>query len=352
MTQPRPGADPNSVWKGEIDYELPRELIAQHPVAVRDHSRLMVLDRKAATIEHHRFSDIGALIATSDVLVANDSRVIPARLFAKKSTGGSVEFLVLDAATSGPVTALARSSKRLVIDQQLELASGGHVRIAELVTGGRVKLDFGSVSALEVLQAQGEIPLPPYIERPDGPTPDDLARYQTVYCRSPGSVAAPTAGLHFTPDLLANLADAGVAFERVTLHVGPGTFSPVRGALDAHRMDPEYCIVDEETVSRIEDRRARGGRVVAVGTTSVRTLESAAAAGRLAPYAGPTDLFIRPGHRFNAVDALITNFHLPGSTLLCLVMALAGEELIRRAYARAIAEKYRFYSYGDAMLIV
>ena len=352
MTSATDPPDGVSVWKGEIDYDLPRELIAQHPSEERDESRLMVLDRSSGTIEHRCFRDLAALVDPLDVLVANDSRVFPARVFAHKSTGGRVELLVLDAAESSPVTALARSSKSLKQDQELAIEGGGTVRVSRVLTDGRVELDFGQAAPIEVLRARGRLPLPPYIDRPDGPSEEDLSRYQTVYGCVEGSVAAPTAGLHFTPALLDRLKGKGVGFERVTLHVGPGTFAPVRGSVDEHRMDAEYCAVTASVVTEIDARRAEGGRLVAVGTTSVRTLESAANSGRLQPFEGATRLFIRPGHPFNAVDALITNFHLPGSTLLCLVMAFAGEELVREAYARAIAERYRFYSYGDAMLIV
>lgn len=352
MTTTLDPPDVASVWKGEIDYDLPRELIAQHPADARDESRLMVLDRASGSIEHHRFSDLPSFVDPPDVLIANDTRVFPARVFATKPTGGKVEFLILDAAQSSPVVALSRSSKPLRSDQELLLPNGCTVRVAELRGGGRVALDFGASAPIEVLRECGSLPLPPYIERPDGPSEEDLERYQTVFARVEGSVAAPTAGLHFTDELLDRLDRSGVGFERVTLHVGPGTFAPVRGSVDEHEMDAEYCRVSATAASAIEARRAGGGRRIAVGTTSVRTLESAAASGRLEAFDGPTRLFIRPGHRFNAVDALITNFHLPGSTLLCLVMALAGEELIRAAYAQAIAERYRFYSYGDAMLIV
>lgn len=344
--------DEPSVWKGEIDYDLPRELIAQHPSDERDESRLMVLDRRSGAIEHRCFRDLVTLVDPRDVLVVNDSRVFPARVFANKTSGGRVELLVLDAAKSSPVKALARSSKSLKQDQELTVDGGGTVRVSRVLADGRVELDFGPAAPIDVLRARGRLPLPPYIDRPDGPREEDLSRYQTVYGRIEGSVAAPTAGLHFTQTLLNRLEGNGVGFERVTLHVGPGTFAPVRGSVDEHHMDAEYCSVTASVAAEVAARRSRGGRVVAVGTTAVRTLESAASSGRLQSFEGPTQLFIRPGHHFNAVDALITNFHLPGSTLLCLVMAFAGEQLIREAYAQAIAERYRFYSYGDAMLIV
>jgi len=352
MTSAAGPLDSASVWKGEIDYDLPRELIAQQPAEVRDASRLMVLDRSTGSIEHHRFRDLGSFVACGDLLVANDSRVFPARLFATKPTGGRVEFLVLDPLTVGYATALVRSSKALKVGQVLEIEGGGSVRVADVLGGGRVALDFGDRRPLEILQLRGSLPLPPYIERPHGPSDTDVSRYQTVFSKAAGSVAAPTAGLHFTTTMLDDLEGAGVGFEQVTLHVGPGTFSPVRGAVEAHTMESEWCSVGGDVVSAAAACKSRGGRLIAVGTTTVRTLESAARSGTLSEFSGPTSLFIRPGHRFNVVDALITNFHLPGSTLLCLVMALAGEELIRRAYAEAIAEQYRFYSYGDAMLIV
>lgn len=352
MTRNADPVGPGSVWTGEIDYRLPRDLIAQHPANERDQSRLMVIDRESGGIEHRRFRDLREYVRPVDLLVANDSRVFPARIFATKPTGGRVEFLVLDPGRSGTVTAMARSSKALKADQSLILDGGGAVRIAALLDGGRVELDFGDPAPLDVLHRRGQVPLPPYIERPNGPSAEDLERYQTVFSEAEGSVAAPTAGLHFSDELLDELRRDGVGFETVTLHVGPGTFLPVRGAVEDHVMDAEYCTVGANVVGAAERLRTGNGRLIAVGTTTVRTLETASAGGRLAEFVGPTRLFIRPGHRFNAVDALITNFHLPGSTLLCLVMAFAGRELITRAYAEAIGERYRFYSYGDAMLIV
>jgi S-adenosylmethionine:tRNA ribosyltransferase-isomerase len=352
MAEPVDPPDQESVWKGEIDYDLPRSLIAQRPTDVRDESRLMVLDRGSGSIAHRHFRDLKEYVSPRDVLVANDSRVFPARLYATKNTGGRVELLVLDARLPGLVTAMARSSKSLREDQELRLADGTMIRVVGLLGGGRVSLDFGDAVPMDILHAHGELPLPPYIERPDGPSQEDLIRYQTVFGRTEGSVAAPTAGLHFTQTLLSDLSEAGVGFEQVTLHVGPGTFAPVRGTPQDHTMDAEFCSVSADVVAEVGKRRAAGGRSIAVGTTSVRTLESAAQGPSLAPYADWTSLFIRQGHDFRAVDALITNFHLPGSTLLCLVMAFAGEQLVRKAYCEAIARRYRFYSYGDAMLIV
>jgi len=344
----------DDVWRSDIDYELPHELIAQAPAAERDGSRLLVLDRRSGSLEHARFRDLIAQLRPGDCLVANDSRVYAARLFASKSSGGRVELLVLDPSGAGDrVPVMLRTSKPLRRGQQLALADGSAIRVASEPHAGRAEIDFGSLGVAAVLARLGHTPLPPYIERAgvDLSSPGDEARYQTVYARHTGSVAAPTAGLHFTVELIARLRERDIGFETITLHVGPGTFTPVRGSVAEHRMEAESCSVSAATVDRLRACRGRGGRVVAVGTTVVRTLETAAAGGTLQSYNGPTDLFIRPGHEFRAVDALITNFHLPGSTLLCLTLALGGETLVRRAYSEAVAQRYRFYSYGDAMLV-
>jgi S-adenosylmethionine:tRNA ribosyltransferase-isomerase len=330
---------------------LPESLIAQNPAAERHEARLMIVDRRFDTIRHERIPAIVEALRSGDRLVLNDTRVYPARLHGHKASGGKVEILIL-ALGEGPVPALVRASKTLRDGQRIELRGGHAVSVCGPIVEGRCKLDFGHVDVRRLLDEIGEVPLPPYIARPDGPSSLDRERYQTVYARHDGSVAAPTAGLHFTPEILAALATSGIDQSSVTLHVGPGTFSPIRGSLAEHRMEEEVCSVADETVAAIAATRAGGGRIVAVGTTTVRALESAAACGSVAPFHGPTDLFIRPGHGFRAVDALLTNFHLPGSTLLCLVMAFAGVELMRRAYETAVAERYRFYSFGDAMLIL
>jgi S-adenosylmethionine:tRNA ribosyltransferase-isomerase len=330
---------------------LPESLIAQNPAAERHEARLMIVDRRFGTIRHERIPAIVEALRSGDRLVLNDTRVYPARLYGHKASGGKVEILIL-ALGEGPVPALVRASKPLRDGQRIELRGGHAVSVCGPIVEGRCKLDFGGGDVRRVLDEIGDVPLPPYIARPDGPSSRDRERYQTVYARHDGSVAAPTAGLHFTPEILATLATSGIDVSSVTLHVGPGTFSPIRGSVEGHRMEEEACSVSDETVTAVAATRARGGRIVAVGTTTVRALESAAKRGNLAPFNGPTDLFIQPGHGFRAVDALLTNFHLPGSTLLCLVMAFAGVELMRRAYEIAVAERYRFYSFGDAMLIL
>jgi S-adenosylmethionine:tRNA ribosyltransferase-isomerase len=338
-------------WNGPLDYRLPEALIAQQPASERASSRLMVLDRASGTIHHRSFGDIVNFLAPGDALVVNDSRVIPARLIGRRESGGEVEALVLSR-SERPCPVMLRSGKKLRDGEVLRFGDHFSAVVSGSVVAGRGRLDFGEIAVERILESRGEIPLPPYIHRDGPPSLADRERYQTVYATHDGSVAAPTAGLHFTRDLLERIRERGIDIERITLHVGPGTFTPIRGELATHRMEREQCVVPSALVDRLTRTREAGGRIVAVGTTTVRALESAAAGGRLRPFADATDLFIRPGHRFAAIDALLTNFHLPGSTLLCLVMAFAGEELTRRAYETAVTEGYRFYSYGDAMLVV
>ena len=346
----------------DFDYELPPELIAQAPAARRDASRMMVVDRAAHTIEHRQFTDLPDYLHPGDLLVVNDTRVIPARLFGRKAkagTGGKVEFLLLEETGPGVWDALMRTRRRPKVGEQVvldeDLAVATVLEDGEL---GRVKIRVESpLPWREVLDRIGQTPLPPYIQRKaslPGQAAEDRVRYQTVFAREPGAVAAPTAGLHFTPDVLERLAARGVGRATVTLHVGIGTFRPVAVENVAeHKMDFERWQIPEETARRIEGTRKAGGRVVAVGTTSVRTLESAAArpegfgAGQ-----GRTDLFIHPPYTFRAVDAMVTNFHLPKSTLIMMISALAGREFVQEAYREAIRERYRFYSYGDCMLIL
>jgi S-adenosylmethionine:tRNA ribosyltransferase-isomerase len=343
---------PGPFWTGELDYHLPPDRIAQVPAAAREASRLMVLDRAAGTIGHATFRDIARFLPPRALLVANDSRVIRARLRGrKKESGGAVEALVLACGDGTTAPAMVRVAKPLHEGQVIEIDGGVSARVAGPPSHGRVVLDFSPHTVADVLERCGEIPLPPYIERAEGPTTDDLERYQTVYAGVPGSVAAPTAGLHFTGELLAELRAHGVELEKITLHVGPGTFTPVRGSVEAHEMEEERFSIAEEAAAHINGAKSEGRPVVAVGTTTVRALESAAKGDRVRPGSAASRLFIRPGHRFAVVDALVTNFHLPGSTLLALVMALAGRELIREAYEAAVDGGYRFYSYGDAMLI-
>jgi S-adenosylmethionine:tRNA ribosyltransferase-isomerase len=339
-------------WTGPLDYRLPPELIAQQPARHRRDSRLLILDVGKGEIRHGRFPDIADNLVAGDVLVANDSRVFPARLFANKRSGGRVELLILNL-HENPAPAMSRSSKALREGQELVLADGTEIRVEGPATGGRCRIRFPEGSVRSLVERLGSVPLPPYIDRADSQElAGDIERYQTVYADESGSVAAPTAGLHFDRDMLDGLAAKGVDFETVTLHVGPGTFTPIRSSPERHRMEAEYCRVTPTLVSRLRRARAEGARTIAVGTTTVRALETAASSGHLNAFEGSTAMFIRPGYRFGAVDALLTNFHLPQSTLLCLVMALAGEDLVRRAYREAVEQSYRFYSFGDAMLIL
>jgi S-adenosylmethionine:tRNA ribosyltransferase-isomerase len=340
----------------EFDYELPPELIAQEPLPERDASRLLVLDRRSGEVSHHAFAELPDLLAAGDLLVVNRSRVIPARLLGRRAKGGEAEILLVRDRGEGRWEAMVRPGRhlrpgqRVTIDEDLSVM----VESEALDESGRrqVRLLSRRRDVEGALERCGHTPLPPYIRRPDRPA--DRERYQTVYAREGGSVAAPTAGLHFTEPMLTRLREKGVERAEVVLHVGPGTFQPVKAArVEDHRVAPEPYAVPRETAAAVESARARGGRVVAVGTTTVRTLESAAGSdGTVAAGEGETGLVIVPGHRFRALDALLTNFHLPRSSLLLLVAAFAGRENVLRAYAEAVRERYRFYSYGDAMIIL
>jgi S-adenosylmethionine:tRNA ribosyltransferase-isomerase len=352
----------------DFDFHLPPEQIAQAPLPERDRSRLLRLSRATGRTTHHRFDDLPSLLRPGDLLVVNDARVIPARLLGSKvPTGGRAELLVVRPAahTSAPRAlaeapeatewiCLGQASKGLKAGAQLAFDGGLSAQVTQALGGGEVRVRFagpeGSFS--QALERAGRLPLPPYISRE--PSAADAERYQTVFARSLGSAAAPTAGLHFTQALFEALEARGIHRAALTLDVGPGTFLPVREEnLDAHKMHEERYQVPEETAARIEATKADGGRVVAVGTTVVRTRAAATdpATGRLRTGAGETALFIRPGYAFRQIDALITNFHLPRSTLLMLVSAFAGREHTLAAYREAVAEGYRFFSYGDAMLI-
>ena len=334
--------------RADFHYELPDELIARHPVARRSDSRLLHLDGRTGAVADRRFADLPGLLRPGDLMVLNDTRVVPARLYGRKDSGGRVEILLERVQGGASALVQLRSSKPPAIGSVISLDGGGAARVAGRSDDFWV-LEFDGEPG-PVFERQGEMPLPPYLRRPVEDF--DRERYQTVYAREPGAVAAPTAGLHFDPELLAACADAGVASARVTLHVGAGTFQPVRVEdLGLHRMHAERVAVPAETCEAVAACRARGGRVVAVGTTAVRALECAAEGGVLAPFAGDTRLFIRPGFRFRVVDALITNFHLPESTLLMLVCAFAGRAQVLAAYRHAVAERYRFFSYGDAMFV-
>jgi S-adenosylmethionine:tRNA ribosyltransferase-isomerase len=338
----------------DFDYELPEELIAQTPVEPRDAARLLVVPA-AGPFAHRGIADLPELLAPGDLLVLNDTRVIPARLVGKKeASGGKVELLLCEPLAGGlgrRWRAMGQASKSIRSGARL-LFDGLNAVVEEVQGQGFyvVALDREGAELEVALARAGQLPLPPYIRRP--PDDHDRERYQTILARTPGSAAAPTAGLHFTPALLERLAAKGIERTTVTLHVGPGTFLPVRAErLDDHRMHGERYDVTAEAVAAVARTRARGGRVIAVGTTSTRTLESAWKGDRLVAGEGRTELFIRPGHTFGAVDLLLTNFHLPRSTLLVLACALGGRERILTAYREAIALKYRFFSYGDAMLI-
>ena len=336
--------------KSDFDFDLPNALIAQSPLAERSASRLLVLDRIAGTRQNRQFRELPGMLQPGDLLVFNDTRVLPARLFGHKESGGAVEILIERVTGTHEARAQLGVSKKPKEGGRIVLADGSAVTVLGR-EGEFFRLRFESHEPLEkILLRLGEMPLPPYIERKPGQ--DDTTRYQTVFAREPGAVAAPTAGLHFDEGLLARLTERGVDFGYVTLHVGAGTFQPMRAEdISDHVMHREWLNVGAELVEKIRRTRAAGGRVVAVGTTVVRALESATVEGRLHPFAGETQIFIFPGYRITSIDGLITNFHLPQSTLLMLVSALTNREFILDAYRYAVQERYRFFSYGDAMLV-
>jgi S-adenosylmethionine:tRNA ribosyltransferase-isomerase len=344
--------------RSDFDYVLPPDLIAQRPLHEREASRLLLLDRGSGAVEHRRFRDLPALLRPGDLLVLNDTRVLPARLYGTTPRGGRVEFLFLEEGEGGAWWAWVRPGRRARVGATFSLPEGAIARVRERVDEGRILLDVqGALPIRELLERHGWTPLPPYIRRAAAVREadrEDRGRYQTVYAREEGAVAAPTAGLHFTEAVLEAVRVRGVAVGFLTLHVGIGTFKPVRvEEVARHRMDPERFRIPEATAGAVKEARARGGRVIAVGTTTVRALESAAGEeGAPRAGAGQATLFITPGHRFRVVDGLLTNFHLPGSTLLMLVSAFAGRDRVLAAYREAIAARYRFYSYGDAMLIL
>ncbi len=341
----------------DFDFELPPERIAQTPAARRDASRLMVVDRAQQRITHDVFANIGHYLQPSDVLVVNDTKVIPARLHGRKAvTGGRVEIFLLHDHGEGFWDVLLKPAVRVRPGTVIEIGEGVlRAEVVERLPDAIIRVRFTPDDIYDRLEHVGEVPLPPYIrrDRGDDRRREDLERYQTVYAQHPGAVAAPTAGLHFTPDLLADLARQGIQRATVTLHVGWGTFQPIRAENIAdHRMANEFYRLTADEAACIRRAHDGGGRVVAVGTTSTRTLETVMQqAGEVAARTGWSDLFIYPSYRFQVVDALITNFHLPQSTLFLLVCAFAGRDLMLEAYRCAIAEGYRFYSYGDAMLI-
>jgi len=363
------------------DYPLPAELIAKSPAAERDAARLLVLDRASGSIAHRTVRDLPDLLRSGDLLILNDTRVLPARLVGHRAaTGGKWEGLFLGVRESGFWEIIGQTRGKLKPGEELQIprvltsnpvaetgvgaapSQPGTIRaindplrlklVERLEDGGWLVQPDSNASHVDLLEQFGMVPLPPYMER-ETATAADRERYQTLHAQHPGSVAAPTAGLHFTPELLDRCRRAGIQTATVTLHVGLGTFRPISAdRLEDHLMHSEWCHVSTNTVNLIRKTREQGGRVVAIGTTSVRTLESASQSGVLAPFEGATRLFIRPGYTFRTVDVILTNFHLPKSTLLVLMSTFAGRELILNAYANAIAEQYRFFSYGDAMLVL
>lgn len=338
--------------KSDFSFILPPELIAQTPIARRDESRLLCLDRRTGAIEHHHFYELPSMLRPGDCLVINDSRVLPARLIGHRPTGGAAELVLLRDLGDDRWECLCRPGKRLREGAEILFGDDGelHAIVEEVMPDGNRKIHFSYDGIfLEVLDSLGKMPLPPYIRE----ELQDRERYQTVYSRELGSAAAPTAGLHFTKELLDKIREVGVSICPVTLHVGLGTFRPVKEEnIEDHEMHSEFCIISEETANTVNRCRENGGRIIAVGTTSCRTLESFADDhGKLHPGCRWTSIFIYPGYQFRCIDALITNFHLPESTLIMLVSALAGREHVLNAYQIAVQEKYRFFSFGDAMFI-
>ncbi len=338
----------------EFDYTLPKELIAKFPAEPRDSSKLLVLNRKSGQIEHRVFRQIKEYLREGDLLVLNDTKVIPARLYGELPTGGKVELLLIRQVEPSVWEVMAKPARKLKPGKEVIFSDLLRGEVVEYLGEGRRLVKFSypeGKSFMEILSQIGRVPLPPYVEREE--RPEDRERYQTVFARREGSVAAPTAGLHFTPELLKELEEKGVIIKTVTLHVGPGTFKPVKvGRVEDHKMDYETYTVPPETAEEVNRAKEEGRRVIAVGTTVVRTLESAATdEGFVKSGEGITDLFIYPGYKFKVIDALITNFHLPRSTLLMLVCAFAGKEKVLNAYREAVEKGYRFYSFGDAMFI-
>jgi S-adenosylmethionine:tRNA ribosyltransferase-isomerase len=343
----------------DYEYDLPKSLIAQEPLRRRSDARLMVVDRRSGSIEHAYVRDLGNFLLAGDVLVLNDTRVVPARLVGRRqATGGRWEGLFLSEGQAGLWRVLAKArgvlhaGDRIILLDRLARPAFELEMAARLDDGSWAVRPQVAGTALELLGRVGRIPLPHYIRH--GEMVDaDIERYQTVFASKSGSIAAPTAGLHFTEQLLHQLASQDVSIERITLHIGVATFRPIKSEqVEMHAMHDEWCCVPEDVAARIQQARDAGRRIVAVGTTTVRTLETASASGRLSAWNGSTGLFIHPPYTFRTVDALVTNFHLPRSTLLVLVRTFGGDQLIRRAYQEAVEQKYRFYSYGDAMLIV
>ena len=338
----------------ELDYDLPEELIAQEPLARRDEARLLVLDRKTKSVEHSRFYKLVRHLREGDLIVLNDTRVLPARLFAQKESGGRVELLMVRPVEppdgpAGAWIALIRTHRVLKDNARLTLGDGHVLKVIGYARPGRpIVVAEGELSINQIIERDGMLALPHYIHRDVGPA--DAGDYQTVYAAQPGAIAAPTAGLHFTDEVFKSLADAGIRTAKITLHIGPGTFAPVRAVdVESHSMESEWYTIPPATQAAIEHARRVGGRIISVGTSSTRALESWAITGAIEGFTG---LFIHPGFRFKLADAMLTNFHMPRTTVLALVMAFAGRDQILAAYREAIRHRYRFLSYGDAMLIL
>ena len=345
----------------KLNFCLPAELVAQHPSDVRSNARLLVLNRTDGSLTDSRFGQIGDFLRQGDCLVLNDTKVLPARFFAQRTSGGKIEGLFLAESGDGIWEVMLKGAARLKTGEEVYLKDREkkdfcRTRLLEKTNGGECRLELDShTPAAVVLDRIGFPPLPPYIKRSDDPmeAAADTLRYQTVYARKAGSVAAPTAGLHFTNELIGQLKGKGINFAYITLHIGLGTFKPITAEnLEEHKIHREQFSIDEKNTRIINSAKRKAGRIIAVGTTSVRTLETAAVGTNLKPISSSTELFITPGYKFKIVDAMVTNFHLPKSTLLALVASFAGIETILTAYKYAVEQKYRFYSYGDAMLIV
>lgn len=336
--------------RSEFNYFLPDELIARYPLEQRSASRLLCLHKQTGEIKHQHYTDVLNLLNAGDLLVFNDTRVIPARLFGHRATGGQVEVMVERLLDNENCLAHVRLSNKVRPGLEIFFEQGHCLRVVEKQQDLYALQSVGEGSLIDLLEHQGHMPLPPYIDRHDEKL--DRERYQTVYAKKQGAVAAPTAGLHFDEDLLQQLQAKGVEFAYVTLHVGAGTFQPVRvDNISDHQMHAEYLEVSQPVCDKIAATQLAGGRVIAVGTTSVRCLETAAQQGELKPFRGDSEIFIYPGYKFKVIDGLLTNFHLPESTLIMLVSALAGKESVLNAYEQAIKQNYRFFSYGDSMFI-
>ncbi len=336
----------------DIDYYLPEELIAQYPSERRDASRMLVINRATGEMREDQYRNVADHLRPGDCMALNDTRVIRARLYGQKDTGGRVQVFLLREEQPGEWVTLVRPSAKVKPGTVVRFGGGVSATVGDVLPDGRRRVRFDPANVLEVLESVGEIPLPPYIHR-DQPDAGDLTRYQTVFARQPGAVAAPTAGLHFTDDVFGALDARGIDRAFLTLHVGYGTFKPVAAeTLAEHRVDPEEFCFPEATAAKLNSARTAGGRVVAVGTTCTRVLETQFHQGAFMPGTGTTDKYIHPPYRFQGVDALQTNFHLPKSSLLALVCAFAGTELTLEAYRYAVRERFRFYSYGDVMLIL